>query len=211
VTPLRFAVLWLALFVAAIASGVDLLAYLAYLILFVAVSMWFYARLTMQGLEVKRSVGQTYAHLGDAIEIRYDLRNDHALGKLWLEVVERSNWPEPLPGRVLQIGGHKSRSWKVLVKAIRRGRFRLGPIVMRSGDPFGLFGTRTEVPSHALVLVYPRVVPLLHWALPGSFLEGNVLTGKRSLQATSMVMGIRQYQPGDALTGLRPRDTARCR
>ncbi|TMC76286.1 MAG: DUF58 domain-containing protein, partial [Chloroflexi bacterium] len=101
------------------------------------------ARLTLEGLSVKRTLGQTYAHLGDTIELAYELTNDHSLGKLWLEVA--------------------------------------------------------RVPSEALLLVYPRVVQLPFWTLPGSLLEGNVLTGQRSLQSTSMVMGIREYRPGDAM------------
>src|SRR5256884_9457572 len=197
--PWRFAVLWLVLFSVAISTGVELLSYLAYLVLFVAVAMSILARLTLEGLSVKRGVGQSYAHLGDTIELSYELSTAHPLGKLWLEVFERWNWPEPLPGRVLSIGGHKTRKWKVLAKARRRGRFRLGPIVLRSGDPFGLFGTEARIPSEALLLVYPRVVQLPYWTLPGSLLEGNVLTGQRSLQSTSMVMGIREYRPGDAM------------
>src|SRR5437773_1873780 len=157
------------------------------------------SRLTLEGLSVKRTLGQSYAHLGDTIELSYELTNDHALGKLWLEIFEKSNWPEPLPGRVLSIGGRKTRKWKVLAKAQRRGRFRLGPIVLRSGDPFGLFATEARIPADALLLVYPRVAALPYWALPGSFLEGNVLTGQRSLQSTSMVMGIRDYRAGDAM------------
>ena len=175
--PWRFAVLWLVLFIVAVSTGVELLSYLSYLVLFVAIAMSILARLTLEGLSVKRTLGQTYAHLGDTIELAYELTNDHSLGKLWLEVFEKSNWPEPLPGRVLSIGGHKTRKWKVLAKAHRRGRFRLGPIVLRSGDPFGLFATEARVPSEALLLVYPRVVQLPFWTLPGSLLEGNVLTG----------------------------------
>src|SRR5437016_12791520 len=75
------------------------------------------SRLTLEGLSVKRTLGQSYAHLGDTIELAYELTNDHSLGKLWLEVFEKSNWPEPLPGRVLSIGGRKTRKWKVLAKA----------------------------------------------------------------------------------------------
>jgi len=197
--PWRFAVLWIVLFSVSLSTGVELLSYLSYLVLFVAAAMWILSKMTLDGLSVKRSIGQTYAHLGDTIELTYELVNSHRLGKLWLEVFELSNWPEPLPGRVLSIGGHKTRKWKVLAKALRRGRFHLGPIVLRSGDPFGLYGTRAEVPADALLLVYPRVVGLPYWTLPGSFLEGNVLTGQRSLQSTSMVMGIREYQPGDAM------------
>ena len=197
--PWQFAVGWTGLFVAAVASGVDLLSYLAYLVLFVGAAMWITARLSLEGLSITRTVGQAYAHLGDAIELSYELRNGHRLGKLWLEISEESNWPDPLPGRVLTVAGRTSRRWKVAVKALRRGRFRLGPIVLRSGDPFGLFVTSAAVPADALVLVYPKVLPLPYWQLPGSFLEGNVLTGQRSLQSTSMVMGIREYRPGDAV------------
>ncbi|MGI8877411.1 MAG: DUF58 domain-containing protein [Candidatus Limnocylindria bacterium] len=205
------AVVWLVLFIAAVASEIELLSYLSYLLLFAGGAMWVVSRLTMEGLSVRRTLGQAYAHLGDTIELQYELRNDHGLGKLWLEVFEESNWPEHLPGRVLSIGGRKTRKWKVLVKAARRGRFRLGPVVMRSGDPFGLFRTELRVPDEALLLVYPRVVPIPFWTLPGSVLEGSVLTGQRSLQSTSMVMGIREYRPGDALNRIHWRSSARHR
>ncbi len=198
--PWHFAVLWLGLFIAAVSSGVELLSYLAYLLLFVGAAMWVTARLTLEGLSVKRTVGQAYAHLGDKIDLNYELRNDHRLAKLWVEVSETSNWPEPLTGRVLSIAGKGvTRRWKVSVPALRRGRFHLGPIVLRSGDPFGLFSTVARIPLDALILVYPKVLPLPFWQLPGSFLEGNVLTGQRSLQSTSMVMGIRDYRAGDAM------------
>src|SRR5438128_2903709 len=198
--PWHFAVLWVALFIVAASTGLDLLSYLSYLLLFVAVLAYIQARLPLDGLSIKRTLSQSYAHLGDTIGLVYELRNDSSFGKLWLEISEESNWPEPLPGRVLSIGGKgKTRKWKVLAKAIRRGRYKLGPIVLRSGDPFGLFPKEARVATEALLLVYPRVMPLPHWQLPGSVLEGGVLTGQRSLQSTSMVMGIRGYRPGDAM------------
>jgi uncharacterized protein (DUF58 family) len=200
VKPWHFGVLWVALFIVAASTGLELLSYLSYLLLFVAVLAWVQARMTLDGLSIKRALSQSYAHLGDTIELVYELRNDSSFGKLWLEISEESNWPEPLPGRVLSIGGKgHTRKWKVLAKAIRRGRYKLGPIVLRSGDPFGLFPREARVPTEALLLVYPRVMQLPHWQLPGSVLEGGVLTGQRSLQSTSMVMGIREYRPGDAM------------
>jgi uncharacterized protein (DUF58 family) len=192
--------LWVVLFGVAASTGVELLSYLAYLLLFVGVAMWINARLTLNGLVVTRVLSQTYAHLGDTFELVYELKNNSSFGKLWLEISEESNWPEPLPGRVLSIGGNgKTRKWKVLAKAIRRGRYKVGPIVLRSGDPFGLFPREARVPLESLLLVYPRVAPLPHWRLPGSVLEGGILTGMRSLQSTSMVMGIREYRSGDAM------------
>jgi len=207
----HLASVWLVIFSVALASEIELLSYLSYLLLFAGGAMWIVSRLTLEGLGVKRTLGQAYAHLGDTIELEYELRNAHSLGKLWLEVFEESNWPEHLPGRVLSIGAKKTRKWKILVKAARRGRFQLGPIVLRSGDPFGLFRTEQRVPDEALLLVYPRILPIPYWTLPGSLLEGSVLTGQRSLQSTSMVMGIREYRPGDALNRIHWRSSARHR
>ncbi len=67
--PWHFAVLWVGLFIAAVSSGVELLSYLSYLLFFVGAAMWVTARLTLEDLTVKRTVGQAYAHLGDKIEI----------------------------------------------------------------------------------------------------------------------------------------------
>src|SRR5438093_1164890 len=147
VKDIHFAVLWVALFIVAASTGLELLSYLSYLLLFVAVLAYVQARMTLDGLSIKRTLSQSYAHLGDTIELVYELRNDSSFGKLWLEISEESNWPEPLPGRVLSIGGKgKTRKWKVLAKAIRRGRYKIGPIVLRCGDPLGLYPTEARVP-----------------------------------------------------------------
>jgi uncharacterized protein (DUF58 family) len=207
----HFLVAWTALFVVALSTGVDILFYASYLILFFAAAAHLWTRSSVDSVSVQREVGQAYVHLGDTIELNYSLRNESRLGKVWLEVYEESNWPEPLLGRVISVGGLSTKRWKVEVPALRRGRFHLGPIVLRSGDPFGLFSAERRIRSDALLLVYPRVLPLPYWTLPGSFLEGEVLTGRRSLQATSMVMGIREYRPGDAFNRIHWKSSAKHR
>jgi uncharacterized protein (DUF58 family) len=206
-----FVLAWGALFVVALSSGVDILFYVAYLLLFLVGATWWWTRSSIAALSVKRDVSQGYVHLGDEIELTYELTNDSRLGKIWLEVYEESNWPEPLPGRVLSIAAFATKRWRVAVPALRRGRFQLGPVVIRSGDPFGIFSAEHRARYDALVLVYPRVVGLPYWQLPGSLLEGNVLTGRRSLQTTSMVMGIRDYRPGDAFSHIHWKTSARHR
>ena len=209
--PWTFVAAWTGLFVVALSSGVDVLFYVAYLVLFLVGATWFLTRSSVDALRLSREVGQGYVHFGDEIELTYELRNESRLGRVWLEAFEESNWPEPLPGRVISIGGHATKRWKVNVKALRRGRFQLGPLVLRSGDPFGIFSAERHIAARALLLVYPRVLPLPFWQLPGMLLEGNVLTGRRSLQSTSMVMGIRGYRPGDAFNRIHWRSSARHR
>ncbi len=202
---------WGALYVVALSSGIDILFYASYLVVFVVGATWYWTRSSVNELQLERTAGPSYVHLGDQIEIVYSLRNGSRLAKPWLEVYEESNWPEPLPGRVLAVGGRAAKRWKVTVPALRRGHFRLGPTVMRSGDPFGIFSAEQHVRSQALVLVYPRIAPLPYWHLPGSFLEGNVLTGERSHQSTSMAMTIREYRPGDAFNHIHWKTSARHR
>jgi len=48
--PWRFAVLWLVLFIVAVSTGVELLSYVLYLVLFVAIAMLVISRLTLEGL-----------------------------------------------------------------------------------------------------------------------------------------------------------------
>src|SRR5258708_12401722 len=100
--------------------------------------MWINARLTLSGLSITRVLSQTYAHLGDTFELVYELKNESSFGKLWLEISEESNWPEPLPGRVLSIAaGGKVRKWTFLPQAILRAPYTLRPLLLLSPHPFG--------------------------------------------------------------------------
>src|SRR5690348_9009002 len=110
-----FFLAWGALFVVALSSGVDILFFVSYLILFLVGATYWWTRSSVSAMRVKRDVSVAYVHLGDEIELTYDLRNGSRLGKIWLEVYEESNWPEPLPGRVLSIAGNATKRWKVNV------------------------------------------------------------------------------------------------
>ena len=100
--------------------------------------------------------------------------------------------------------GLRAHHWLILIGALVYGTIYAGLLDVRGIA--GWFANRPEVSNafsdphfgraDALILVYPKVLPLPFWQLPGSFLEGNVLTGQRSLQSTSMVMGIRDYRAG---------------
>src|SRR5256885_16118291 len=105
--PWRFVVLWIALFSVALSTGVELLSYLSYLVLFVAAAMWILSKMTLEGLSVKRAIGQTYAHLGDTIELTYELTNSHRFAKMWLQGLEPPNTPAPPPGPARPTGGTK--------------------------------------------------------------------------------------------------------
>ena len=62
------------------------------------------------------------------------------LPKLWLEIADHSTLSEHKASQVIPAMAPRSiHHWKVETRCLSRGEFRLGPMALTSGDPFGLF------------------------------------------------------------------------
>jgi uncharacterized protein (DUF58 family) len=68
--------------------------------------------------------------------------------------------PAGLPGRAISVEGNARRQWLAKVRLTRRGSFRLGPLRVRTGDPFGLFTSEMQVGASTGVVVVTKVVAL---------------------------------------------------
>jgi uncharacterized protein (DUF58 family) len=90
-----------------------------------------------------------------------------------------------------------------------RGKFRLGPATLISGDPFGIFRLERSVPGSNEVLVYPRTTALPGFSLPSAELPGGQDVRSRAFHVTPNVSTIREYQPGDSFNRIHWRSTAR--
>src|SRR3990172_11177102 len=102
-------------------------------------------RLALVNLEAGYAVSQLYGHVGDQLKVTYTLRNTGRLPKPWLEVHNPTTLPGGLPGRAIAIGGRSERSWLVRAALTRRGHFRVEPLQIRTGDPFGFFEASATV------------------------------------------------------------------
>ena len=93
------------------------------------------------------------------------------------------------------------------VEAYRRGMHQLGPLVVESSAPFGLFRRQTRLTGSDSLLVYPKVYPLrrLAWA-DGLF--GTAHQARKSRTGTDPA-GSRQYVLGDPRRLVHWRNTAR--
>lgn len=89
------------------------------------------------------------------------------------------------------------------------GHYRIDPLVVRTGDPFGFFEATATVGTGVSVVVYPRVEPLPSWKLPATGLEGGRLSPERTLQATPLATTVRPWAPGDAMNRIHWPSTAR--
>jgi uncharacterized protein (DUF58 family) len=148
-------------------------------------------------------------HVGEVLQAIYRVENHDRFGKPWIECWNESTLPSSLPGRVVGIASRGTRQWLAKVTLTRRGSYRLGPLRVRSGDPFGLFTTDMMVGQPTNVVVFPEVVPLPHWRLPPSPIDGTTRTKRRYEAATPLVSSVRPYVHGDAINRIHWLSSAR--
>ena len=198
-----------ALLIAAFSTGEDYLFFLVYLGILVIGGAYVVTRFGLADLEAGYALDRVTAAVGETLRVTYTVRNAGRFPKLWLELHNPTTLPVPLPGRALALGPHAERAWAARVPLSARGHFRVDPLVIRTGDPFGLFEASATVGTGTAVTVYPRVEPLPRWRLPASTLEGSSSTPERTLQTTPLVTSVRPYAPGDAYNRIHWKSTAR--
>ncbi len=197
------------LVIAAFSTGLPFLFYLLYLAILVIGGSYVLVRLGLADLEAGYVVSQLHGHVGDKMRVTYTLRNGSRLPKLWLEIHNPTTLPGGLPGRAITLAGRSERSWLIRVPLSRRGHFRIEPLHIRTGDPFGFFEASATVGQGVAVVVYPRLEPLPRWRLPASALEGSRVSPVRTLQRTPLATTVRPYAPGDSMNRIHWKSTAR--
>jgi uncharacterized protein (DUF58 family) len=197
------------LLIAAFSTELELLFYLVYLSILVIGGSYILTRLGLADLEAGYAVNQLTGHVGDRLQITYTLRNTSRLPKPWLEVHNPTTLPGGLPGRAIALGPRAERSWLVRAPLFRRGHFRVEPLQIRTGDPFGFFEASASVGQGVAVVVYPRVDKLPLWRLPAASIEGSHSAAERTLQTSPLATAVRPYAPGDSFNRIHWRSTAR--
>lgn len=197
------------LLIAAFSTELPFLFYLVYLAILVVGGSYILTRLGLADLEAGYAVNQLTGHVGERLQITYTLRNTSRLPKPWLEVHNPTTLPGGLPGRALSLGSRAERSWLVRAPLIRRGHFRVEPLQIRTGDPFGFFEASAAVGQGVAVVIYPKIDKLPLWRLPAASIEGSHSAPERTLQTSPLATAVRPYAPGDSFNRIHWRSTAR--
>ena len=206
---LRLLFLVTALVVAAFSTGWDFLFFLTYLTAAILIGSWLYARRGLAGVRADYRVVNPRTHVGEVLQAIYRVENRDRIGKPWVELWNESTMHAGLPGRVVGVPARGARQWLAKVTLTRRGSYRLGALRVRTGDPFGLFTSEMLVGHPTSVVVFPEVVPLPHWRLPPSPIDGTTPVRRRYEAATPLVSTVRPYVHGDAINRIHWLSSAR--
>jgi uncharacterized protein (DUF58 family) len=206
---LQLVLVGVVLVVAAFSTGKPFLFYLVYLGILVVGGSYVLTRLGLSDLEAGYAVNQLSGHVGDRLRVTYTLRNTSRVPKFWLEVHNPTSLPAGLPGRAISLGPRSERSWLVRTPLTRRGHFRVEPLQIRTGDPFGFFESSAAVGTGVTVVIYPRIEALPLWKLPAANIDGSHAMPERTLQTTPLATTVRPWAPGDAFNRIHWKATAR--
>lgn len=183
---------------------------LAYLWLFLLAGSWLLSKLSLRGLQLRRTARSLRAQVGQIFEERFEVRNLSRLPRLWVEVRDNSPLPGSRGSQVLSmIGGRESRSYLVRTRLMKRGVFPLGDTILASGDLFGLFPVSVNIPAQDSLLVYPMMVDVQAFPSPMGWLSGGEALRRRTHQITANASGVREYAPGDPMNRIHWLSTAR--
>ncbi len=152
-----------------------------------------------QGVRVRMSRSRDRVQAGESIIERFEVINDSPIPKLWLEVEEDSDLPGHTAQFITSLGRSGHRNWRLQTMCRRRGVYNLGPITVRSSDPFDIFGRELRFGHRRGLVVYPQALELPRYSAPPANLPGEGRFRRRTHYVTPNASGIRDYEPGDSV------------
>jgi uncharacterized protein (DUF58 family) len=204
-------ILTLITFLMAQGTGNQVLFQLFYILAGLLVVSYLWARFSMRGTTAWRDLRTTRAQVGKQIEERLLVENNSLWPKLWVEVADLTDLPGHHARFVTSIPSRQRRRLWARTTCRLRGKYMLGPIVLRTGDPLGLFQFRQRILDRTELIVYPATEEIHGFRLPPAELPGGMATRQRTHHITPNVSGVRDYVPGDSLNRIHWPSTARMR
>ena len=204
----------------AIAFQLELLAYAMYALVAVMVLSRGFTQTWIRNLSAQRQCDQLTAQVNERVNVIVTVRNDGRLPIPWVlleDLLPRNALRHDPPS--LALTGHRMKlamirsgqQQTVLYQLMcnRRGYYQLGPLVLETGDLFGLHRRWRVASAPHFLMVYPRVVKLDGYDLASRRPIGEVRMSYRLYEDPTRIAGVRQYQSGDPLNRVHWRSTAR--
>lgn len=173
---------------------------LFYLCILLILVSWVWAFFSVRGFQMAREARVLRQQVGEIFEERFRVSNRSPILRLWVEIRDESQLPGKSGTRVLSsIGPHQQRSYIAYSLLNRRGSFHLGPTLLVSGDPFGLFLNSRPFSHENQLVVLPLVIELQHFPSPAGMFPGGRAIQRKAAEITPQASSVRDYAPGDPL------------
>lgn len=203
--------LTLLILVLAAALRSEIFFYLLYVLVGLQLAAWAWVRVAARSLRWSRRLPAA-AFPGEPVEVTLVLRNESLLPIPWLDLHESLPPALRMPPsvrQVLALGAREERSFAYTLQSRRRGLYRIGPLLLRTGDALGLFERPLAAGAIDHLVVYPQVLPLPELGLPAALPFGARPSAGSLFTDPARPIGVRSYQPGDGVRRIDWKSSAR--
>jgi uncharacterized protein (DUF58 family) len=198
----------------------SLLAYAMYALLAILVISRMLARSWTSSVAASRECNRDEVEVGDTVAVVVRVRNSGALPVAWLlmeDLLPRDALMHTPPklkmsGQRLQLAmlaPGTTRSLLYQLTCNRRGYYQIGPLLLETGDLFGLHRRHQVAAAPHFVLVLPKVMPLEGYQVSSKRPIGEVRMTYRLYEDPTRIAGVRRYEQGDPMNRVHWRATAR--
>jgi uncharacterized protein (DUF58 family) len=191
--------------------GAGMISLCLYAFFILAISARIMIALWMRPLQCFRNLSDEIIRVGDTVKVVVRIRNPYWWPILWAYA------EETLPAR-MRVDGTMRRLLFLLprqtqylfysVTIARRGCHQLGPLVVETGDVFGLFRKTRVEKSRDFVTAVPFYTEIEEFYVGQRRLLGDFASERSLFDDPTRIRGIREYQRGDALKHIHWKTTA---
>ncbi|MBN2292145.1 MAG: DUF58 domain-containing protein [Pirellulales bacterium] len=217
---MRWFLITAALLLVAMVFQLGLLAYAMYALLAVMLLSRVMARQWAENLEGARECNRVAVNVGEKVAVLVSVTNAGKLPVAWVlmedllprDAIIARPAKIQMHGKRLHLAmlpGGKTRTFPYQVEFRQRGYYQIGPLVLETGDLFGLHRRWHMAARPHFVLVYPEVLALEGYDLASRRPIGEVRMTHRLYEDPTRIAGVRTYQAGDPLNRVHWRATAR--
>jgi uncharacterized protein (DUF58 family) len=197
-----------------------LLVYAMYVLLGVLLISRYLAREWIENLAAERVCDGASLQIGEKANVVVTVRNQGRLPVPWL-LLEDSLPVEALTHRpprltatgprmtITRLAPRGEGTLRYQLHFLGRGYYQIGPVLLESGDLFGLHRRYRILTEPHFVLVLPQVVSLEGYDLASRRPVGEIRLTHRLFEDPTRISGVRPYESGDALNRIHWRATAR--
>ncbi|MCC6145327.1 MAG: DUF58 domain-containing protein [Candidatus Hydrogenedentes bacterium] len=188
------------------------MAYAVYAFFLLVLLAHFSSVAWLTGLDCERTVDQETVQQGDTVKVSLTVTNRRGFPIPWIycEDYHPSDFPREGPNaRLAILMPGRSISLEYALTCTRRGYHRIGPLLMESGDLFGLQKRFRTGERQDYVSVLPTIAYIETFNIATRRPQGPVRISNKIYEDPTRIYGIREYVPGDPLNRIHWKATAR--
>ena len=194
-------------------TGFPLFYRLIYIISLTTILNYLWVWISIKQINIVEIPNKTISEVGGDFQQQLILSNSTLLPKTGIEISTQSNIPnyQNSPKKFVATNLNGLENYKVTTSlpTKTRGVFSVGPSEVSVSDPLGIFKMKKIIGSSKTLLVYPKIHDLSGFDVNISKFEGDYKINKQAPAITPQVGAIRKYSPGDSLSRIHWKSTAK--